>query len=210
MPQRVTVDSSLLNDNVSFIPDNAGSINIAVFEDVFKALRSRKTMSFEYRPLDKTAWTERIVDPYHAICQRGNWYVIGRCHDKGIPRLFNLSRIRKTVITKQSFSIPSDFNPHQYFDKEMGVWASARELFTVEFIVDKEVGTFALNHQWHKTQEVVENPDGSVKVKFTTNQMPEVLRWILGQGHTVKVLNPPELVKAVKDEAMRMTKMYKS
>jgi predicted DNA-binding transcriptional regulator YafY len=210
MPQEITVDSSILNDNVSFIPDNAGSINIAVFEDVFTALRSRKTINFEYRQLDKTAWTKRTVDPYHAICQRGNWYVIGNCHDKKIPRLFNFTRIRKTEITKKSFTVPSDFNPYQYFDKEMGVWASARKMFTIEFLVDKEIGTFALNHKWHKTQEVIENLDGSVKVKFTTNQMPEVLRWILGQGHTVKVLRPPELVKAIKDETAKMIKMYKS
>jgi predicted DNA-binding transcriptional regulator YafY len=38
--------------------------------------------------------------------------------------------------------------------------------------------------------------------------MPEVLRWVLGQGHTVKVLNPPELAEMVKDEAERVRGMY--
>jgi len=136
-----------------------------VFEAVFKALSTRKTIGFEYRPLDKTTWMKRIVDPYHAVCQRGNWYVIAYCHDKEEPRLFNLARIRKTVITKQSFTIPVNFDPNEYFDKEMGVWASSRKPFTVEFLVDKEIGTYALDHKWHETQEVKENPDGSV-VKF--------------------------------------------
>jgi predicted DNA-binding transcriptional regulator YafY len=45
-------------------------------------------------------------------------------------------------------------------------------------------------------------------VKFTTTQMPEVLRWVLGQGHTVKVLNPPELVKMVKDEVRNIQEIY--
>ena len=208
MPQQITVDSSLLNSHVSFIPDNAGIIDTSVFESVFKALSARKTMSFEYRSLEKTEWAKRIANPYHAICQRGNWYVIAFCHDKNEPRLFSLARMRKASITKQSFTIPANFNPNEYFDKEMGVWASSRKPFTVEFIVDKKIRTFAMDHKWHETQKVTENPDGSVKVKFTTTQMPEVMRWVLGQGHTVKVLSPPELVKMVKEEAVLMRWMY--
>ena len=50
--------------------------------------------------------------------------------------------------------------------------------------------------------------DGSVFVQFTTTQMPEVLRWVLGQGHTVRVLNPPELVEMVKGEIEKVRGMY--
>ncbi len=208
MPQQITVDSSLLSNHVTFIPDQAGNINPDVFEAVFKALRIKKTMGFEYRPLEKTTWAKRTVNPYHAVCQRGNWYVIGYCHDKKEPRIFNIARIRNAGITKQPFTIPPDFDPNKYFDKEMGVWASSRKPFAVEFLVDKKIGTYAMDHKWHESQEVEENPDGSVRVKFTTTQMPEVLRWVLGQGHTVKVLNPPELVEMVKDEAGKVRGMY--
>jgi predicted DNA-binding transcriptional regulator YafY len=38
--------------------------------------------------------------------------------------------------------------------------------------------------------------------------MPEVLRWVLGQGHTVKVENPPELISMVKDELEKTRGMY--
>ena len=39
-------------------------------------------------------------------------------------------------------------------------------------------------------------------------QKQQVLSWILGFGNVVKVLNPPELVKAVKEKAMLMLKTY--
>jgi predicted DNA-binding transcriptional regulator YafY len=45
-------------------------------------------------------------------------------------------------------------------------------------------------------------------VKFTTTQMLEVLRWVLGQRHTVKVLGPQELVGMVRDEVERVRGMY--
>jgi predicted DNA-binding transcriptional regulator YafY len=47
-----------------------------------------------------------------------------------------------------------------------------------------------------------------VYVKFTTTQIPEVLRWVLGQGHTVKVLNPPELIEQIKAEMEKVRGMY--
>ena len=90
----------------------------------------------------------------------------------------------------------------------MGVFASAKAPHTVELLISSEIGTYALERQWHDTQKVEQRDDGSVFVQFTTTQMPEVLRWVLGQGHTVEVLNPPELVKMVKTEAEKVRGMY--
>jgi predicted DNA-binding transcriptional regulator YafY len=150
----------------------------------------------------------RTVDPYHAIAHKGNWYFIGHCHDKGEPRMFAFSRIKNVALIKNHFTIPEGFNPHDYFDKDMGVWASSRTPQTVELLFDKAIGTYASDRQWHSTQTVEERADGSVYVKFTTTQMPEVFRWVMGQGHTVKVLGPEGLVEQVKGEAERMRRMY--
>jgi predicted DNA-binding transcriptional regulator YafY len=122
--------------------------------------------------------------------------------------MFSFSRIRNVIPEKNNYIIPTDFNPSVYFDKEIGVWASSRTAQTIELQFGKEIGMYALDRQWHSTQTVRENKDGSVYVKFTTTQMPEVLRFVLGQGHTVKVLKPTALVKMVKDEANRVRGMY--
>jgi predicted DNA-binding transcriptional regulator YafY len=208
LPDKVTVDSQFLSNHISFIPDHLGKIDITAFECIFLALQTLNTVTFEYRSLTKKEYEHRMVDPYHAICHRGNWYLIGYCHERKEPRMFALSRMRKTAVSKKAFSIPTDFDPHIYFDQEMGVWASSRIPYTVEFIVSREVGMYALDRQWHNTQIIQENEDGSVHVKFTTTQIPEVLRWVLGQGHTVKVLNPPELVEMIKEEVEKVRGMY--
>ena len=46
-------------------------------------------------------------------------------------------------------------------------------------------------------------------MKFKTTQKKELLRFILGQGHTVKVLEQQELIEEVKEELKRTEKMYK-
>ena len=208
LPDKITVDTSFLNPKLTFIPDKSESVNPQFFQTIFDSLRACRTLSFEYRPLQKSTYMERKLDPYHVVCQRGNWYVIGRCHDKGDVRIFSFARMRKLCMEKECFKVPKDFNPNDYFDSQMGVWLSDRKLITVEFVADREIGTYALNRVWNSTQVVQEKDDGSVYVKFTTTQKQEVLRWILGQGHTVRVLAPKEFVDEVKAEIEKMKKMY--
>jgi predicted DNA-binding transcriptional regulator YafY len=118
--------------------------------------------------------------------------------------------MRRPALTGSHFPIPADFDPRAFFDAGMGVWVSSRTLRTIELLVDREIATFALERQWHDTRSVRQWKDGSVYVKFTTTQTPEVLRWVLGQGHTVTVLNPPELIAQVKAELEKTRKKYKN
>jgi predicted DNA-binding transcriptional regulator YafY len=53
----------------------------------------------------KSVYTRRAADPYHAVCQRGNWYFIGHCYERGKPRLFAFSRIRKAGLCIISMEI---------------------------------------------------------------------------------------------------------
>lgn len=208
LPDSVTVDSSFLKSNITFIPDLLPEINKEVFEIIFSALQNHKTLSFDYRPLQKNTFMERKLDPYHAVCQKGNWYILGFCHDKNEVRVFNMSRIKNPTETNDRFKIPADFKPENYFDKELGVWLSAKQKYNVELLIDKEIRTFALERKMHSDQKITENPDGSVFVQFETTQLPEIKRWVLGQGRTVKVLNPPELVQEILAETEAMHKMY--
>ena len=208
MPERITVGTAGFGPRLSFVSEHQGRIDAEVFSSVFEALKTVRTIRFDYRSLQETHHRERAADPYHAICQRGNWYFIGHCHDSSEARMFSFARARNVTLTNKHFTIPSGFRPEDYFDKDMGVFASARTVYTVELLAADEIATFALERQWHKTQTVEQRKDGSVYIKFTTTQMPEVLRWVLGQGHTVKALAPPELVEMVKAEAEKVRGMY--
>jgi len=208
LPENVTVNPGVFSSHVSIISDHQGQIDAKVFEGIFTALKTKRTLTFEYRPLQKTTYMARTVDPYHAICQRANWYFIGYCYDKKDLRMFSFTRVKNLGLTKKHFNIPQDFKADEYFDKQMGVFISAKTPYTVELLIDNEIGTFALERQWHDTQTVEQRKDGSVYVKFTTTQMQEVLRWVLGQGHTVKALAPLELIDMVKDEVEKVRRMY--
>lgn len=208
LPNKITLDSSFLQNQTTFIPDQMGTINPENFSKIFSALKNRHVLDFEYRPLQKTTWMTRRINPLHAVCQKGNWYVMGFCHDKKDIRVFNFSRMQNVTESKEEFDIPEDFNPDKYFDKEIGIWLSATKKYTVELLISAEIGTFALERSWNKNQKVEQREDGSVWVSFETTQLPEVKRWVLGQGKTVKVLGPDELIAQVKEEVAAVLGMY--
>ena len=208
LPDNVSVDTGFLNSQVSFISDKIGNIDLKVFQSIFSAMQKKRTIIFEYKSLTSNEYVSRSADPYHAICQRGNWYLIAYCHERKIPRMFAFTRIRKATLGKSTFLIPSDFDPNKYFDKEMGVWASYQTPKAIELRFEKESKIYATERIWHSSQTIKENKDGSITLKFTTTQIPEVFRWVLGQGHTVKVLKPAELVKMVKTEIGKMKSVY--
>ncbi|MBO4386230.1 MAG: transcriptional regulator [Treponema sp.] len=210
LPDKITIDTSVLDPKISFIPDRVEIIKPELFKIIFDSIKRSRSLSFEYRPLQKTSFMQRTIDPYHAVCQRGNWYVIGKCHDKGDVRIFSFGRMKNALVTNEKFSIPKDFKTSDYFDSEMGVWLSDKIPVEVELLFDKEIATYATNRIWHSEQKLEERQDGSVYLKFKTTQKNELMRFILGQGHTVKLLSPQTLVDELKAELKRTQEMYEA
>jgi predicted DNA-binding transcriptional regulator YafY len=209
MPAKITVDTDFLSPRVSLIPAHAPDIQPDVFKTVFSALQGNETIKFDYRAVSKTTFIQFAVDPYHAVYHSGAWYIIGYCHYNKTPLIFSFSRMRNVKPVHEKFEIPSDFNSDDYFDKEIGIWISDRTPFTVELLFDGSVVTLALEQYWNRTQEIIQKPDGSIYVRFTTTQIHEVLQRVLCYGSMITVINPPELIEMIKNEVIKMQKKYK-
>ena len=89
------------------------------------------------------------------------------------------------------------------------MWINRREPFTVRLLFDASVGVFAEEHIWSEEQTVQVHEDRSVEVSFKTTQFEEMKRFVLGQGVTVRVLEPAELAQAVREEIAEMRELYK-
>jgi len=61
--------------------------------------------------------------------------------------------------------------------------------------------------QWHTTQKVARNSDGSATVEFRVNGPGEITWWILGYGDQVQVLAPKALRNKVLQAAKNMIKL---
>lgn len=56
----------------------------------------------EYKTATSSDYETREFDPYHIICQKGSWYLLGFSHSSQAIRLYAMPRIRKCEITEKS------------------------------------------------------------------------------------------------------------
>ena len=208
LPNQVSVDTSFLNSDVSFISDPLPQIEAEVFESIFKAIKLKQTIEFDYRGIKSLEYSKRKIDCYKVICQKGNWYVLGFSHNKNEVRIYALSRMQKIKFTKEKFELPADFDLSQYVDLSFGIWNNKEAPVEYELLFNSSVNTYILEREWHTNQTVEQNSDGSVLLKFKSNQKQQVLSWVLSFGNAVKVVNPPELVEKIKEEIKKISKLY--
>lgn len=210
MPDNITVDSALINNEVHFISEPITKLEDGVFENVLKATKMHKTLEMEYKTAQNKDYEIRLFDPYHMICQKGSWYVLGYSYHAKAIRLYAMPRIRNCKITNDKFSIPKDFKLEQHIDVQMGAWGNSGEKFKVEIEFVKGLKTYVMERTWHKGQILKENKDGSVYLSFDTNQLGQTASWIMSFTGGAKVLNPPELKAEVKAAATRILEQYQN
>jgi proteasome accessory factor C len=164
------------------------------------AIFRNKTITFDYYTMERDAVGARKVDPYHLLFQGGQFYLLGRSHERDAIRVFRLSRIRGKVAyatkAEHDFKRPADFDPRAYaaradwqFGEPQGlaeVWVSER----IAWQVERHYGRFG---------SVRPAEDGGGDVIFSTEyaSVRQLAAWALRLGEHARILGPEELVRDV-------------
>jgi proteasome accessory factor B len=209
LPEQIKVDSSFNINGLTFIADSLPKIDETTFNRVFDSIKLKKTLEFGYRSISKNEYTVRQFDPYNVVCQKGNWYVIGYCHKHSRINVYAFSRMADVNITDKEFIVQDSFDIKNHIDLEVGVWTNCgMDKEKIELLFSPKISTYILERNWHIDQECVQNEDGSVYLSFESNQLQEILFWVLRFGSSVEVLNPPSLRERVIEEAKLMCEKY--
>ena len=126
----------------------------------------------------------------------------------GACRIYALSRIKNIKITKEQFTIPEGFDISKEVDLSFGIWHNTGAPEEYELLFDSSLANYILEREWHKDQQMEQREDGSVYLKFASNQKKQILSWVLGFGPAVKVLAPESLRDEVIESAKRVIGRY--
>ena len=127
----------------------------------------------------------------------------------GAYRINALSRIKNIKITKEQFTIPEGFDISKEVDLRFGIWHNTGAPEEYELLFDSSLANYILEREWHKNQQMEQKEDGSVYLKFASNQKKQILSWVLGFGPAIKVLAPESLKDEIRANAEKILEKYK-
>jgi len=168
------------------------------------AIFRRKTIVFDYHTMERDDVGTRRVDPYQLLYQGGQFYVVGRSHERSAIRVFRLSRIRGKVgyATKaeHDFQRPANFDPRAYanridwqFGEPVGVaeiWVGSR----IAWQIERHFGRYG------EIRSVGEDDDPGDRLFLTPYaNSRQLVAWALGLGENARILGPPELVDELRE-----------
>jgi proteasome accessory factor BC len=168
------------------------------------AIFRRKTIVFEYHTMERDELGLRRVDPYQLLYQGGQFYVVGRSHERSAIRVFRLSRIRGKVgyATKaeHDFQRPANFDPRAYANRID--WQFGEPIGTAEVWIAKRIAWQIERHfgRYGEIRPAGEDADPGDRL-FATRyaNSRQLIAWALGLGDNARVVGPPELVGELRE-----------
>ena len=166
------------------------------------AIFRRKTIVFDYYTMERDELGSRRVDPYQLLYQGGQFYLVGRSHERKAIRVFRLSRIRGKVgyATKaeHDFQRPGDFDPRVYanrIDWQIGdvdpahpaeVWIGRR----IAWQIERHFGRYG------KLRPAEGDGDRIFVTPYANAR--QLIAWVLGLGEHARIVGPPELAEELR------------
>jgi proteasome accessory factor BC len=165
------------------------------------AIFRRKTIVFDYYTMERDEVGSRRVDPYQLLFQGGQFYVVGRSHERKAIRVFRLSRIRGKVgyATKaeHDFQRPADFDPRAYANRID--WQFGDPIGTAEVWISDRIAWQVERHFGRYGETRPAGEDGDVVFATSYANARQLIAWVLGLGEHARLLGPPELVAEMRE-----------
>jgi proteasome accessory factor C len=165
------------------------------------AIFRRKTIVFEYYTMERDELGARRVDPYQLLYQSGQFYVVGRSHERNAIRVFRLSRIRGKVgyATKaeHDFQRPAGFDPRAYANRID--WQFGDTIGTAEVWIGNRIAWQIERHfgRYGEIRPVGEDGDRLLVTDYANAR--QLIAWVLGLGEHARIVAPPELAAELRD-----------
>jgi len=137
-------------------------------------------------------------------------HVIGWREPPGTIRTFKLERIQRIelILPARPYAIPEDFDPREKLADAWGIWFTEAEPVEVVLRFHPRVAHRVQETRWHRSEQIEEQPDGSLIWRAKVAEPQEMLPWIRGWGADVEVLEPEDLRERMVGEARRLAEAY--
>jgi proteasome accessory factor B len=204
----MSVDLNELSGALSFHHTGRAITSMEIFQTVNKALMESRELKFSYKKLNGNRAERRHVQPCHLASIDGQWYLFAHDLKRDDIRTFVLGRIQSVPETGKRFEKPKDFSLGERLMGSFGVFTGEGN-YRVRIEFSAGVAQLVRERQWHGSQQIKDQPDGSLELSLQLDSLEEIERWILSWGGHAKVLGPPKLKQRVQEALNSMQDVYR-
>jgi proteasome accessory factor B len=203
LPDTISLNLSDIEHTISFRTRAEQILDLKIFDALAQATAHRKQIELTYRKAGSREPEKRLLDPYHLANINGEWYLFAYDHERRDIRTFVPARVQAVKLTGKTFERPQKFSLDKRLRGSFGVHSGEGE-YKVVIRFSARVADYVREKKWHESQELRERKDGGVELSLKLSGLSEVERWILSWGGEAVVLQPKELVAAVKRSAEKI------
>lgn len=183
---------------------------LQVLEKITLAWAEKRQVQLWYRGAERKQVKEYTFCPYFvevsAVGQAV--YAIGIIQPQNQTRTFKIERVERIELLKERYTIPADFNPNAMLAQAWGIWFTDEEPLEIKLRFSARVAARVKETRWHPTEQVTEQPDGSLLWSASIAEPREMLPWVRGWGADVEVLEPQELRETILNEVKNLAMIY--
>jgi predicted DNA-binding transcriptional regulator YafY len=186
-----------LEDAVEFaftIPGQEAAVAPEHLGTIIQAIRQRRRIRVGYVAWDG-AVTERVMDPYRAVCRNGRWYLVGYCHLRAALRVLRLDHMQTVDV------IPAAFLPQPVDALAEVERAIARTPWRWEYHVRLDLPLAEAQQRIPTTIATVAATEQGVIMHGFVEDLAWLASMLAGLGCSLHIIDPPELRAALSDLA---------
>lgn len=185
-------NTSLQNISVKVKPQIRPPLNDEMFWQLQNAISKKRVVNIHCYSRSEGGNIYTDLSPYYLLYNEYAWYVIGNSSFHNNICDFKLNYIKQLKMLDKCFVETDKLDIKEYLGR---AWSMRPEglLYNIRLRFLPEIAHTVAEVQWHSTQKVTFEDDGSAIVEFRIDGLNEIKWWILSYGDRVQVLAPRAL-----------------
>lgn len=186
--RKIEPDAEVLLEAQGFAhrPGPKLKINSAFLEKIKEAILACKKIQIKYKNTAGKSSTQ-IVEPY-GFLYGNKHYLVAFSDYANDYRYYALHKLMGVKILDTYFERDEKFSLVDFTKDCFGVFKEKPK--NIEWLFDKEVADDAKEYIFHPNQRMIQNPDGTLTVKFRAGGLREMDWHLYTWGDHVKVIKP--------------------
>ncbi len=209
MPPAVRLRPEIVRDKIalrSLAPYRP--VREETWQAVAESMQRGISLSIQYRHPGEPPGPPRVLRPYAIVLSGRDWLAVADDVAAGQVKTFYLARMEGARLTGDRYAIPRDFDADRYFRHTFGLYVGAEKPFRFRVRFSKESADEVREQRFHPEQAIENLPGGEAILSLPAVSIREAREFVLRYGKSARVLDPPELVADLREQAAALSAAY--